>query len=230
MIKHIGIIGVSSEGAALCYRTICQEASVRLGQFIHPEISVHTYPLNEYMKHIERDDWNGVATLLLSSVKKVAGSGAEFSIIPDNTVHRVFEEVSRKAPVPLISIVETVVKEIKRKQYKTVGLLGTIYTMRGPVYETTLEESQINLLVPDENQQNLVNSVIFNELIAGSINETSRHFFLRIIEEMRKRECEAVILGCTEIPLLVDAQISPLPVLDSTKLLAREALNYAIKQ
>jgi aspartate racemase len=229
MIKHIGIIGVSSEGAALCYRTVCQEGSARLGQFAHPEISVHTHPLNEYMKRIERDDWNGVAELLLSSIKKVAASGAEFGIIPDNTVHRVFEKVSRKAPVPLISIVETVVKEIKRKQYKTVGLLGTIYTMRGSVYKTALEELQINLLVPDTNQQKLVNSIIFNELVAGTINEGSRHSFLQIVEEMKKRGCEAVILGCTEIPLLVDAQISPLPVLDSTRLLAREALNYAIE-
>lgn len=228
MAKHIGIIAVSSEGAALCYRTICQEAPAIMGKFAHPEVSMHTHSLSRYMDYIEKDDWDGVATLMISSAKKLASAGADFAICPDNTVHRSFEKASNQSPIPLISITETVAKQCQLKEYKKVGVLGTKYTMQGPVYRDVLSKLKIEMIVPDENDQENINSIIFNELVLGKITESSSKIMIEVIQKLKDSGCDAVILGCTEIPLVVNSKNSPLPVIDSTRLLARKALKYSL--
>ena len=228
MAKHIGIIAVSSEGAALCYRTICQEAPAIMGKFAHPEVSMHTHSLSRYMDYIEKDDWDSVATLMISSAKKLASAGAEFAICPDNTVHRSFEKASNQSPIPLISITETVAKQCQLKRHKKVGVLGTKYTMRGPVYRDVLSKLKIEMIVPDENDQENINSIIFNELVLGKITESSSKIMIEVIQKLKNSGCDAVILGCTEIPLVVNSKNSPLPVIDSTRLLARKALKYSL--
>jgi len=228
MAKHIGIIAVSSEGAALCYRTICQEAPAIMGKFAHPEVSMHTHSLSRYMDYIEKDDWDSVATLMISSAKKLASAGAEFAICPDNTVHRSFEKASNQSPIPLISITETVAKQCQLKRHKKVGVLGTKYTMRGPVYRDVLSKLKIEMIVPDENDQENINSIIFNELVLGKITESSSKIMIEVIQKLKDSGCDAVILGCTEIPLVVNSKNSPLPVIDSTRLLARKALKYSL--
>ena len=228
MAKHIGIIAVSSEGAALCYRTICQEAPAIMGKFAHPEVSMHTHSLSRYMDYIEKDDWDGVATLMISSAKKLASAGADFAICPDNTVHRSFEKASNQSPIPLISITETVAKQCQLKGYKKVGVLGTKYTMQGPVYRDVLSKLKIEMIVPDENDQENINSIIFNELVLGKITESSSKIMIEVIQKLKDSGCDAVILGCTEIPLVVNSKNSPLPVIDSTRLLARKALKYSL--
>ena len=228
MAKHIGIIAVSSEGAALCYRTICQEAPAIMGKFAHPEVSMHTHSLSRYMDYIEKDDWDGVATLMISSAKKLASAGADFAICPDNTVHRSFEKASNQSPIPLISITETVAKQCQLKGYKKVGVLGTKYTMQGPVYRDVLSKLKIEMIVPDENDQENINSIIFNELVLGKITESSSKIMIEVIQKLKDSDCDAVILGCTEIPLVVNSKNSPLPVIDSTRLLARKALKYSL--
>jgi len=230
MAKHIGIIAVSSEGAALCYRTICQEAFAVMGNFVHPEISMHNHSLSRYMDYIEKGDWNGVASLMVSSAKKLAAAGADFGICPDNTIHRSFEKVINRSPIPLISITETVAKECQLKGYKKVGVLGTKYTMQGPVYRDVLSKLKIEMIVPDGNDQEIINAIIFDELVSGKITESSGKGMIGVIQKLKESGCDAVILGCTEIPLVVNSKNSPLPVIDSTRLLARKALEYSLEK
>ncbi len=230
MAKHIGIIAVSSEGAALCYCTIIQEAFSVMGRFDHPEISMHTHSLSRYMDYIEKDDWKGVASLMLSSVKKLVAAGADFAICPDNTVHQAFEKVIDKSPIPLISITETVAKECQLKAYKRVGVLGTKYTLRGPIYRDTLSRLKIEVIIPNKKDQEIVDSIIFDELVPREITESSGEYLLKVIQKFKKSGCDAVILGCTEIPLVVNPKNSPLPVVDSTRLLARKALEYSLEK
>jgi aspartate racemase len=229
MARHIGIIAVSSEGAALCYRIIFQEAFAVMGKFVHPEVSMHTHSLRRYMDYIERDDWDGVASLLLSSARKLAAAGADFGICPDNTVHRSFEKVKSQSPIPLISITEIVAKECQSNGYRRVGVLGTKYTMQGPIYRDALLKLEIDMVVPNSSDQESINSIIFNELVPGEITKSSGKSIVEVIQKLKDSGCDAVVLGCTEIPLVVNSKISPLPVIDSTSLLARKALEYSLE-
>lgn len=229
MAKHIGIIAVSSEGAALCYRTIFQEAFAVMGKFAHPEVTMHTHSLSRYMDCIEKGDWDGVASLMASSAKKLSAAGADFGICPDNTVHMAFEKANSQSPIPLISITETVAKECRSKGYKRVGVLGTKYTMQGPVYRDALSKLKIEMVVPDRNDQENINSIIFDELVPGKTAESSSRGIIEVIQKLKRSGCDAVILGCTEIPLVVNSKNSPLPVIDSTRLLARKALEYSLE-
>lgn len=228
MVKHIGIVAVSFEGAALCYRTICEEAIAVLGGFAHPEVSMHTHSLGRYMDCIEKGDWDVVASLMLSSVRKLAAAGADFGICPDNTVHRVFDKVAAESPMPLLSIIETVAKECRHRRYRKVGLLGTRYIMEGPSYTEALARFNIETVVPNRRDQDTVNSVIFGELVPQGVSLTSVKGLLEVIGRLKMSGCEAVILGCTELPLVINSRNSLLPVVDTTRLLAVRALEHAL--
>jgi len=228
MAKHIGIIAVSFEGAALCYRIICQEAIAIMGDLAHPEVSMHNHSLSRYMDCIEKNDWDGVANLMVSSARKLAAAGADFGICPDNTVHRAFEKVANQSPIPLISIIETVAEECRFRGYKKVGVLGTKYTMQGPVYRDALSKLEIEMVVPDKKDQEMVNSIIFNELVPEKITVSARKGLIGVIQRLKETGCDAVILGCTEIPLIVNSKNSPLPIIDSTRLLALKALKCSL--
>ena len=228
MPKHIGIVGCSAEGAALCYRTICGEAPPLMGEHMHPEISMHTHPLAEYMVPIREGDWENVAALMLSSAEKLSRIGAEFAISPDNTIHEAFAFVQEKSPIPWLHIAEAVADKAIAEGFKQLAILGTKYLVTGPVYPTTLEKFDIASQIPEENDRARINEIILNELVNGIFTEKSRHYFNDVIEKLKNQGCDAAVLGCTEIPLLVDPNDCPLPVLDSTRLLARAALNEAL--
>ncbi len=230
MVKHIGIVACSAEGAALCYRTICSEGADFMGKFAHPEVTMHTYPLSEYMKYIDADKWEGVASLMLASVNKLADVGADFAICPDNTIHEVFNIVIEKSPIPWLHIAEEVAKEAKRREYKCLGILGTRYLMEGPVYSDTLTKMGINFNIPEKVDRERINAIIFDELVNGKFYEKSRAYFEEVIGKLKNENCDAVVLGCTEIPIIVIPEASPLPTLDSTRLLARSALRKAIEK
>lgn len=229
MAKHIGIVACSAEGAALCYRTICTEGEDFMGRYAHPEVTMHTYSLSEYMKYIEADNWEAVANLMLASVKKLAEGGADFAICPDNTIHEVFNIVIEKSPIPWLHIAEEVAKEAKRQGYKCLGVLGKKYLMEGPVYSEKLTEMGINFKIPEKDERMHINDIIFEELVYGKFYQKSRTYFEKVIATLKNAGCDAVILGCTEIPLLVIPEESALPILDSTRLLARAALRKAIE-
>lgn len=229
MSKHVGIVGCSAEGAALCYRTFCSEASQYMGEHQHPEVSMHTFSLANYMVHVRASDWLGVASLMISSVRKLADMGAEFAICPDNTIHEAFNFVIDDSPIPWLHIANEVGREAKLSGYKCLGITGTQYLMNGTVYSQSLSNLGIAVRIPEENEQEKINAIIFNELVNGIIKEESRNYFNSIFQNFKNNGCDAVVLGCTEIPLLVNPDNNPLPVLDSTRILARAALKESIK-
>ncbi|MCX6261009.1 MAG: amino acid racemase [Bacteroidia bacterium] len=228
MAKHIGIVACSYEGAALCYQTICNEGSQYLGEHSHPEICLHNHPLNEYMKFIRSGDWEGVAGLMLSSSEKLYKAGADFLISPDNTIHQAFSLVIERSPLPWLHIGTEVMKTAVLSNYKKLGILGTKFLMEGPVYPEVLAERKISFYIPSAEQRTRINDIIFSELVYGIIKEASKEYFLNVIDELRSNGCDSVVLGCTEIPLIVLPGESSLPVLDSTRILARAALKFAV--
>jgi len=230
MAKHIGIVACSAEGAALCYRTICTEAPREMGEFAHPEVTMHTHSLAEYMRHIQAGEWEGVAQLMLSSARKVARAGAHFVICPDNTIHQAFELVKGESPIPWLHIAETVAVHAKENGFSCLGVLGTKYLMTGPVYSEALNKYHIAYVIPDEADREKIDKIIFEELVCGLFQERSRIYFNDVIEKLRQRGCDAAVLGCTEIPLIVDPRDCPLQTLDSTRLLARAAIRNALEK
>ena len=230
MARHIGIVGCSAEGAALCYRTICLEAAARMGQHNHPEITLHTFPLEQYMTPIRRGDWPEVGRLMLQSVRKVAAAGAKFAICPDNTIHQAMPHVLPASPIPWIHIAQAVGQEALRRGYRRLGITGTSYLATGPVYPETLGKLGLECVTPDADQRRRIDEIIFTQLVNGIFPELSRRYFNEVFAGLKARGCDAAVLGCTEIPLLVNPADCPLPTLDSTRLLAMAALEEAVKK
>jgi aspartate racemase len=221
MPKHIGIAACSAEGAALCYQTICVDGAALLGGHAHPEVSMHTPSLEEYMQRIYRGDWEGVGEMMLASARKLAGMGADFVICPDNTLHQALPYVLPRSPVPWLHIAEVVMAEAASRSYRRVGLTGTRWLMEGPVYPA-------QLLRPSAAEREEMNRVIMDELVRGMFKPEAVAFFQRVFGRMKDAGCDAVVMGCTEIPLIMSDANSPLPTLDSTRLLARAALRKAV--
>ena len=165
MPKHVGIVACSAEGAALCYQTLCAEAPAQMGEHMHPEVSMHTHALGEYMVSIRKGDWENVADLMLSSAQKVSQIGAEFAICPDNTIHEAFDFVKEKSPIPWLHIAEAVAIKAQKEGFKQLAILGTKYLMGGPVYPETLEKFNITYQIPDEKDRERIDDIIFTELV-----------------------------------------------------------------
>lgn len=229
MPQHIGIVACSSEGAALCYRTISLEGSVLMGRHDHPEVSMHNHPLAAYMKYIEANDWTGVAELMMSSAEKLARAGADFLICPDNTIHQAFDLIEHRSPRPWLHIAKEVANEAVRCGYKRLGILGTRYLMEGPVYPEKLRATGLEFRTPGALIRAEINRIIFDELVNAQFLAASRAYFTETIRGLKAEGCDAVVLGCTEIPLIVTPESSPLLTLDSTRLLARAAVKKAIE-
>lgn len=229
MAQHIGIVACSAEGAALCYRTICLEGADRMGPHNHPEISLHTHALAEYMRFVRKNDWAGVAELMMSSAEKLARAGADFLVCPDNTIHQAFDLVAHRSPRPWLHIAQEVAVEAHRKSYKRLGVLGTKYLMEGPVYAERFKAEGLDYRIPSLAERERINQTILDELVYAKFLPQSLAYFIEVIHRLKDEGCDAVALGCTEIPLLVTPETSPLPTLDSTRLLARAALRKAIE-
>ena len=228
MPQHIGIVACSAEGAALCYRTVCVEGAQLLGAHNHPEVSLHGHSLADYMNFIRSGDWAGVAELMMSSAEKLARAGADFLICPDNTIHQAFDLVAHRSPRPWLHIAQEVACEAKRNHFKRIAVLGTRYLMEGPVYPEKLKAAGLECRMPGPQQRERIDQVIMDELVMGQFLPRSRAYFTEVIRGLKDEGCDAVALACTEIPLIVDEESSPLPPLDSTRLLARAALRKAV--
>ncbi|HEX8719271.1 MAG TPA: amino acid racemase [Pyrinomonadaceae bacterium] len=229
MTQHIGIVAGSAEGAALCYRTICLEAPAFMGEHNHPEITMNSVPLAEHMRRVRAGDWEGLAGMLVESARKVARAGAAFAVCPDNTYHQSFKYVLPRSPLPWIHIAGAVAEEARRAGYARLGILGTKYLMEGGVYPEALEGFGIESEIPDEADRVRINEIIFKELVNGLFPEASRLYLNEAADRLKARGCDAVVLGCTELPLIVRPDDAPLPTLDSTRLLARAALKRALE-
>ena len=228
MTQHIGIVAGSAEGAALCYRTICSYASSLMGEHNHPEVTMNSVSLAEHMRYVRLDDWQAVAELLLQSAKKIWRAGADFAICPVNTYHRAFKYLTPRSPIPWIDIRQTVAVESNRLGHNRVGILGSKYLMEGFVYREALGEFRIKMEIPDEEDRLKINDIIFDELVKGILLEKSRQHIYDVMTQLKSRGCDAVVLACSELPLIVQPDVSPLPTLDSTRLLARAAVRRAV--
>ncbi len=211
--SHIGIVACSAEGAALCYRTVCAEHH-------HPQVSMHTHPLAEYVKCIDRGDWKGVGELMLSSADKLAKAGADFLICPDNTIHQAMAYVEPRSPLPWLHIAKVVAAEAAARGFRRVGLTGTRWLVDGDVYPA-------EYVRPNAAEREEIHRIIFAELTYGVFKPEAIAYFQGVFRRMKDDGCDAVVLGCTEIPLIMNDSNSPLPTLDSTRLLARAALREA---
>jgi len=229
MPQHIGIVGCSAEGAALCYRTICVEGAQHLGAHAHPEISMHTSSLADYVKCLERDDWQGVGELMLSSAEKLARIGADFLICPDNTIHQALPGVAPRLPLPWLHIAEVVAEHAVERGFRRLGLTGTRWLVGSEVYPEKLTARGLDYVRPDAAEREEINRIIMDELVRGVFRPEAVACLQQVIGRMRDRGCDAVVLGCTEIPLILNDSNSPLPTLDSTRLLARAALRRAVQ-
>jgi aspartate racemase len=228
-VKHIGIVACSAEGAALCYQAICREALTLVGKNDHPRITLDSIPMARWLPAFDAKDYAGVAGFMLDSARLLAKAGAAFAICPDNSAHLAWDHVQAATPIPWLHIATVVGEEAARRGFRRVGILGTRYTMAGPVYSECLGRLGIDTLVPEAADFELVDRVIFAELVDGIFSDESRQAYYRAIARLGERGCDAVALACTEIPLLVRADESPLPTLDSTRLLAHAAVVEALR-
>jgi aspartate racemase len=228
MPQHIGIVACSAEGAALCYRTICAEGAQQLGAHAHPELSMHALSLADYVDCLERGDFQAVGELMLRSAAKLAAAGANFLICPDNTIHQAFAYVEPRSARPWLHIAEVVVDEAARRGFRRLGLMGTRWLLDSQVYPGKLAARGLETMLPTAAERDRMNRIIMDELVPGRFTREAIGYFQAVIERLKERGCDAVILGCTEIPLIIDDTNAALPTLDSTRLLARAALQRAI--
>lgn len=230
MTQHIGIVACSAEGAALCYRTICTEGAQLLGPHAHPEVSMHTPSFARYMDRIYAGDWEGVGALMLESARKLAAIGAQFLICPDNTIHQALPFVLERSPLPWLHIAEVVAAQAGERGFQRVALTGTRWLVESDVYPAKLRERGLDFVRPQPAEREEINRIIMDELVYGLVKPEGVAFLQRVIARMKGEGCDAVVLGCTEIPLVIGDANSPLPTLDSTRLLARAALQRAVNE
>ena len=227
-MKHIGILAHSFEGATLCFHTACMEGVAKLGAHMHPAITLTCSPMALVLDAWERGDNTELRAFFMKDAERLAAAGADFFVLPDNTAHIAMESDGAPFPVAGLHIGEVVAEQAAKEGRRKVGILGTKYTMNGPVYPGALGRRNIDWAFPSPEDQKLVNDVIFDELCLGVFTDASRHAYVRIIEKLKQDGCDAVALVCTEIPLLVTPDVSPLPTLDSTRLLAKAAVEVAV--
>ncbi|HEU0310583.1 MAG TPA: amino acid racemase [Sphingomicrobium sp.] len=227
-MKHIGILAHSFEGAGLCFRTACLEGVKRLGAHMHPEITMTCSPMALVLEAWECGENEQLRAFFMEDATKLAAAGCDFFVCPDNTAHIALETPGEPFPIPGLHIGEVVAEKARQDARTRVGILGTRFTMTGPVYPGALGRRGIGWAVPDEADRKTVDDIIFDELCLGTFKDESRNAYVRIIEELKGDGCDAVALVCTEIPLLIGQNDSSLPILDSTRLLAAAAVEVAL--
>ena len=227
-MKKIGIVAHSAEGAALCFLTACREGQRLLGAHMYPEIALSAIPMGLSMGAWESEDYDAVAQLLRRGVDIVAKAGADFFICSDNTAHIALERVAPALPIPGLHIADVVCSEIRTAGWKNAALLGTRWTMTGPVYAAALQKYGIGRIIPNDTRREQLNRAIFDDLCLAKFLPATTDLFVDVIHELKAEGADCVILGCTEIPLIINDENSPLPTLDSTRLLARHAVRLAL--
>ncbi len=221
---HIGIVAGSAEGAALCYRTIVHEGAERFGLYAHPHVTMDSISFSEYMACVDRNDWAGVGELLLQSANTLAKGGADFLICPDNTFHQGLPFIESRSPRPWLHIAAVVAGEAVRRGFHRIGLLGTRWLVSSEVYPEQLTARGLDYLRPNPAERDEINRIIMQELVCGVFSPAAIAYHQKVMARMKAEGCDAVVLGCTEIPLIMNDANSPLPTLDSTRLLARAAV------
>jgi len=229
-MKHIGLVGCSAEGASLCYRTIVEEGRTIIGGFNHPEVTLHTFSLQDYMQYVTEKsvDWEAGGNKLIESVEKLKSIGADFALCPDNTIHHGVDLVRDRIPLPFLHICEVVANVAKQRNYEKIVVLGTRFTMRGTIYQRAMSAVGIECVMPTDEEVTELDRIVWEELISGKFIPRSIEYYQRVIDRYKDEGCQAAVLGCTEIPLIINDNNSSLPTLDSTHLLSMAALDLAL--
>lgn len=225
--KHIGIIGITAEGAALCYKTIVSESSKMMGKNQHPEITMHTKSFDQILRMQMEQNWDGVLESVLESIQKVVSVGAQFIVIPANSIHFAYARIAQKSPVPVLSIVDVAVEECRNLGWKKTLVLGVGQTMQLGLFNKPLQDVGIAPIVPDKDEQELISGIIYSEIVPAQVKSQSIQKIIAVIAKYKEQECDGVILGCTELPLVLDETNCPLSFIDTTRLLAVKAVEYA---
>ena len=228
MTKHIGMVSVNYEGTALCYRSICIEAASLMGEYQHPQVTIHSFPFADYIRFLPRPDWEGFAGLLLESAERVAHAGADFAICPCNTAHEAFKFMKQRSPIPWLHIVEVVADAAAARGLTKLGILGSRFLMEGNLYRDGLSERGIEAVIPNAEDRERINTLILDELVKGTLKNSTREYFRRVASELESKGCDAVVMGCTEIPLILGPEDVEVPLLDSTRILAKAAVEEAL--
>jgi aspartate racemase len=230
MHKKIGILGgLSPESTVAYYEYITRAYTERFGDYGYPEVLIYSVSFQAYVDWANEERWDLVAQGLSQAAQKLAEAGADLILIATNTMHLVFDEVQSNVAVPMLNLLDVVGEAILARGMHAVGLLGTRFTMEKPFYREALAQKGITVLTPDAPDRAYVNGVIFEELVAGQMRERSRAGFVRIVNGLAERGAEGVILGCTEIPLLLGADDVSIPLFDTTTIHAEAALRYAVE-
>ena len=230
MYKRIGILGgLTPESTVVYYLHIVRRYQELYGDHSYPEIVIYSVSFQRFIDWMEREDWRSIKGELLRGLRSLADAGADFAIIATNTMHILFNELSAESPIPLISIIDATAEAIMDEGLKTVGLLGTRFTMEHPFYREGLARYGIEVLVPPEEDRAYINGVIFEELSRGMLRDESRREFLRIINDLVEKGAEGIVLGCTEIPLLVNQRHTSVKLFDTARIHAEKALHYAVR-
>ena len=229
MAKVIGMVGgLSPESTIYYYKYITEEYYRRFGNYSYPEIIIYSVNFQKFVNWMNAERWDLIADELVRVLTKLYYAGADFGILTSNTVHAVFDEVQKRSPIPLISIIDATIEEIKKAGIDTVGLLGTLFTMTKDFFRRKLEENGISVILPSKEDMEYVNDAIFKELVAGIFLSKTKQEFIRIINDMKERGAKGIILGCTEIPLLVSENDVNIKLFDTTRIHAEKALSYAL--
>lgn len=227
-MKHIGIVGITSEGAAECFRTICSEAAARAGAHKHPEITMHIRSFDQILAAQEERNWNRVAGFVLESIRTLQESGAEFAIIPANSVHFALPVVRQKSPIPVLSIVEETADECMRQGYKRAAVLGVGFTMSGGLYADALSDRGIEHVLPPVGDQEHLSRIIYEEIVPAKVTEKGMERLLKIVSKLKDQDCDVAILACTELPLVLNEKNCALPLVNSTRVLALKAVEESL--
>ena len=228
MTKHVGILAHSAEGATLSYRTVWREGGRQMGPHNHPQISMTGVAMHHALDMWDRNDLTALRQLFLEDARRLVAAGADFFILPDNTAHIALEQSGEDFPIPCLHIAEVVAEQAQSSGFRKIGVLGTNWTMEGPVYRDALARRGLARVIPEPADRDYIHKAIFEQLCLGEFPEPTRQEFVRIIRDLQDNGCDAVALVCTEIPLLITADISPLPILDSTRLQAKAAVAVAL--
>lgn len=226
-MKHLGILAHSVEGASLCLRTFCQEGFQQQGPHLHPDVTLDCIAMGHSMPAWERGDHATIRENLATSARRLRDAGADFFVCPDNTAHLALEASGDPLPLPGLHIAEVVAERAAAEGRRKVGILGTRYTMDSDLYTAALGRSGIASAVPRDDEREVVDDIIFSELVEGVFTAEARTTYVEIIRGLQQRGCDAVALVCTEIPLLINDDDAPIPTLDSTRLLAHAAYEVA---
>ncbi|MBI3956103.1 amino acid racemase [Candidatus Gottesmanbacteria bacterium] len=226
--KHIGIVAVTAPGAALCYQTIISESEKILGERRHPEITL-THPTFDtiYQAQVKKD-WHSVASILLGSIQKLASVGVQFAVIPANSIHFAIKEIQENSPIPVINLLTIVADECNAKKYRRPLILGVGITMDDHLYDETLLKQKVTPTYPNDRERKRINEIIYSELVKGICEEDSTKEILGIMAQYKRKGADAVILACTELPLIITDHSSPLPIIDTTRLLACSAVDFSL--